>query len=188
MLKVVRGVCGLVLAIGLAQATNTQAADGESKAAPPLFADFRAFCLETGAQLAAVARVARQQGATPHVIDPSGRFQSWDHVREGHEIQVSSGVLGNPSQIVTTHCSAKDSNDNNRSPSALEDWLVVPQSERLPQDATIGSVLYNVSFHKEKPFVVESDTEAHKLGLSHKLFVVSVFVDGKYTTLDIFKY
>jgi hypothetical protein len=139
-------------------AGSTAYAQSRSDSVPPpdmpLFAAFKTFCVDTGAEPSAVNAAVEAAGGKPH--DPTGgstesgtltdtpfplTFATWDVTVGGHRMTVSAGT-GYPSGTYKSQkappydfndCSITSFANEDASVTAIRDWVGVP-----PQDVSTG--------------------------------------------------
>jgi hypothetical protein len=105
---------------------------------PPLFAAFKAFCIDTGASPDAVKSAVEEAGGKQRV-PPSAMEESlwpmtmtiWDITTRGHSVFVSAGTLqvppmgGRPEEN-SDHCAVSSFVNEDASIEAIRNWVAVP--------------------------------------------------------------
>ena len=122
---------------------------------PPLFAAFKAFCVDTGASPDAVKSAVEAAGGKQHV-PPSATASpwpmtvaSWDITRGGHSMWVYSGTqqvppMGGRPEANSNHCTVRSFVNEDASVEAIRNWVGVP-----PDHISQGNpVLYSFNYQE----------------------------------------
>ena len=104
---------------------------------PPLFAAFKAFCIDTGTSLDAVTSAVEAAGGKQH-IPPNATASpwpmtvaSWDITRGGHSMWVYAGTqqvppIHNRPEENSNHCTVRSFVNEDASIEAIRNWVGVP--------------------------------------------------------------
>ena len=122
---------------------------------PPLFAAFKALCLDTGASPDAVKSAVEAAGGKQRV-PPSATASPWpmtvtiwDITRGGHRMYVSTGTqqvppMGGRPEANSNHCKVRSFVNEDASVEAIRNWVGVP-----PDHISQGNpVLYSFSYQE----------------------------------------
>ena len=122
---------------------------------PPLFAAFKALCLDTGASPDAVKSAVEAAGGKQHV-PPSATASpwpmtvaSWDITRGGHSMWVYAGTqqvppIQNRPEENSNHCTVRSFVNEDASVEAIRSWVGVP-----PDHISQGNpVLYSFNYQE----------------------------------------
>ena len=114
---------------------------------PPLFAVFKAFCVDTGASPDAVKSAVEAAGGKQH--GPSGATASpfpmtvttWDIATGGHSLNVSAGTqqvppVQNRPEANSNSCAVMSFANDDASIEAIRDWVGVPPANILRGNLT----------------------------------------------------
>jgi hypothetical protein len=102
---------------------------------PPLFAAFKSFCLDAGADADQVKLAVQMAGGKPH--NPPGgstttpwpmTATSWDIAVQGHRMILNIGTAHPPGRSGTTDCILTSFSDETASIAALRKWVGIPKS------------------------------------------------------------
>ena len=134
---------------------------------PPLFAAFKAFCVDTGARPDAVKSAVEAAGGKQHA--PPGAtawpfpmtVTSWDITTGGHSMHVSAGTqqvppMGGRPEENSNHCTISSFVNEDASIEAIRNWVGVP-----PTHVSRGNLI-NYSFLYQELGSVRSALPADK--------------------------
>ena len=135
---------------------------------PPLFAAFKAFCIDTGASPDAVRSAVEAAGGKLHA--PPAATTShlpmtvtiWDIATGGHNMSVSAGTqqvppIHNRPEENSNHCTVQSFVNEDASVEAIRNWVGVP-----PAHVSRGNLI-NYSFHYQEFGSVRSALPADKI-------------------------
>jgi hypothetical protein len=119
---------------------------------PPLFAVFKAFCIDTGANPAAVKSAIEAVGGKQHAAGATEQpftmtVTSWDVTAGGASLNVSAGTqqaspAQNRAEENSNHCVVTSFVNDNASIEALHSWVGIPPDHVLRGNPTISFFNY----------------------------------------------
>jgi len=134
---------------------------------PPLFAAFKAFCIDTGASPDAVKSVVEAAGGKLHAPPGATTFPfpmtvtTWDVATGGHSMWVSAGTqqvppIQNRPEENSNNCTVRSFVNDDASVEAIRNWVGVP-----PADVSRSNPI-RYSFHYQELGSVRSALPADK--------------------------